>query len=172
MSPEHIEHLTDTLVQLEADIETRREDVQGRARGVGLMIRGLAAAMAILALSNLYFVNALTEEVKLMTMAMQEMTGHFANVSERMDSITLTLQDMDESVALMPVMREQMRTIAGHVAGMGEDVTGMRRSTDTMDARMDALNTGVFDMSRRFRALNASVAGMGADVDQMARPIP
>jgi hypothetical protein len=79
---------------------------------------------------------------------------------------------MDRNVALMPVMRDQLWEIGGQVDRMGQDVDGMRRTTAAMDGRMGLLNAGVFDMSQRFRGLNRSVSGMGADVDQMARPIP
>jgi len=89
-----------------------------------------------------------------------------------MQTLTGTIDGMDRSVALMPVIRDQMGAIGGQVDRMSRDVAGLRGTTARMDGRMDALNAGVFDMSQRFRGLNRSVAGMGADVDQMARPIP
>lgn len=164
--------MEETLTRLEEDLAARSEAMTRRARGVGALIRGLALAMGVLALANLYFVNALTQEVKLMILALQEMTGHFGNVSERMQTMTGTIDAMDRSVALMPVIRDQMREIGEQVDRMAGDVAGMRQTTASMDGRMDALTAGVFDMTLRFRGLNRSVAGMGSDVDQMARPIP
>jgi len=172
MNRAHLERLDEALTRLEDDLGACDTQVCERTRGVGAVIRGLAVAIGILALTNLYFVNALTEEVKLMTLAMQEMTGHFGNVAERMQTLTGTIDGMDRSVALMPVIRDQMDAIGGQVDRMSRDVAGLRGTTARMDGRMDALNAGVFDMSQRFRGLNRSVAGMGADVDQMARPIP
>jgi hypothetical protein len=86
--------------------------------------------------------------------------------------MTGTIESMDEDVALMPVIRDQMHELAGRVDRMGGDVAGMRDTTARMDSRMDGLNAGIYEMSQRFRGLNRSVAGMGEDVDQMARPIP
>ena len=105
---------------------------RGRARGVDIMIRALTAAMGILALVNLYYVNALTQEVKLMIAALGEMTGHFANVAERMDGLTGTIKAMDRSVALMPVVRDQMSELAGRVERMGGDVALMRGTAASM----------------------------------------
>lgn len=172
MNRAHLERLDEALTRLEDDLGARDTEAREHTRGVGALIRGLAVAIGILALANLYFVNALTEEVKLMTFGLQEMTGHFGNVAERMQTLTVTIDEMDRSVALMPVIRDQMGALGGQVDRMGLDVAGLRGTTGRMDGRMDALNAGVFDMSQRFRGLNRSVAGMGADVDQMARPIP
>jgi hypothetical protein len=172
MNREHIERLTETLGHLESDIKRRDDAVRERTRGVDITIRALAGAMGLLALANLYFVNDLTQEVKLMVAALREMTGHFTAVSERMDTMTGTIDGMDRNVALMPVIRDQMHELAGRVDRMGGDVALMRGTAASMDARMDGLNAGIFDMSVRFRGLNRSVSGVGADVDQMARPIP
>lgn len=172
MNREHIDRLSKTLDHLEKDLARRDDALRGRARGVDVMIRALTAAMGILALVNLYYVNALTQEVKLMIAALGEMTGHFANVAERMDGLTGTIKAMDRSVALMPVIRDQMSELAGRVERMGGDVALMRGTAASMDSRMDGLNAGIYDMSQRFRGLNRSVAGMEADVDQMSRPIP
>jgi methyl-accepting chemotaxis protein len=172
MNPEHIDRLSDTLDRLEEDLERRDDAIRGRTRGVDLTIRALAGAMGILALVNLYYVNALTQEVKLMIVAMGEMTGHFGNVAERMNGVTGTIKSMDKSVALMPVIRDQMSELAGQVDRMADDVARMSDTADRMDGRMDELNIGIYDMSQRFRGLNRSVTGMGADVDQMSRPLP
>jgi hypothetical protein len=172
MSREHLERLSETLIRLEGELQARGQEMRDRTRGVESMIRALALAMGVLALANLYFVNALTEEVKLTVGALHEMSGHFAQVAGRMDRMTGTVEAMDRNVALMPVMRDQLWEIGGQVDRMGQDVDGMRRTTAAMDGRMGLLNAGVFDMSQRFRGLNRSVSGMGADVDQMARPIP
>jgi len=91
MNREHIDRLAEALDHLEEDLKRRDETIRGRTRGVDITIRALAAAMGILALVNLYYVNSLTQEVKLMIAAMGEMTGHFANVSERMDGLTGTI---------------------------------------------------------------------------------
>jgi methyl-accepting chemotaxis protein len=172
MNREHIARLHEAMTDLERDLEQRDTALRQRTRGVDTTIRVLAGAMGILALANLYFVNSLTQEVQLMVSAMREMTGHFTQVAEHMDTMTGTIASMDEDVALMPVIRDQMHELAGRVDRMGGNVAGMRDTTTRMDARMDGLNAGIHDMSQRFRALNRSVAGMGADVDQMARPIP
>lgn len=164
--------LEETLTRLESDMAARSAEVKARVHGVGTLIRVLAAAMGVVALANLYFINDLTMEVRQSILGLQEMTGHFGEVSERMDTLTRTVESMDRQVALMPVMRDQIDEIALHVRRMESDVDGMRVSTSSMDIRLDGLNAGIFDMSRRFHGLNRSVGAMGADVNQMSRPLP
>jgi hypothetical protein len=70
---EHIERISETLENLESDLEARGEEIGERVRGVELVIRILSAVMGLLALANLYFVNDLTDEVKSMIRSMNQM---------------------------------------------------------------------------------------------------
>jgi hypothetical protein len=68
----------------------------------------------------------------------------------------------------MPVLREQMESLAVAIERMNRDVGEMSESLVEMDQRVGAVS----DMALRFRGLNRNVGQMGLDVDQMARPVP
>ena len=162
----------ESLEHLEADIDERDRANRDNEHGTQTWVRGLSWGMFLLALANLYFVNDLTLEVRDMIDAMEEMTGHFGVVSERMHRVTDKVGAMNTHVAMMPIIDAQMAEISDHIAGMERDVATMRGAAAQIDGRMDSMSLSVLDMSQRFRAVNLSVGGMSADVDQMARPVP
>lgn len=169
---EHIERLLILTRDLEQELSGRASELDRHVRGSAALVRGLVLVMGVLALANLWFVYDLTQEVRQVIAGMDEMRGHFARVSARLADIRDSTIAMERDVGLMPVVDAQMRQIGGDLDRMRAAVADMQGSTRTMDARMDGLNQDLADMSLRFRSLNRSVGAMGADVDQMARPVP
>jgi methyl-accepting chemotaxis protein len=169
---DRIDALSQLLGDLEQDLE-RSDKATGRHRpGAALWVRLLIGLVAAFALSNLYFVNNLTDEVRLVITRMQEMATLFARVSERMDQMSDEVAAIDRQVLLMPVVAEQMREMSSHVLVMEQAVSQMDGATTHLSGTVASMNTSMHDMSIRFRALNQSVGAMGVDVDQMARPVP
>ncbi|MEA3638521.1 MAG: hypothetical protein VBE63_01090 [Lamprobacter sp.] len=169
---DRIEALTELMSELELDLD-RSDSLTGRRRrGVGLWVRIVIGLVAALALSNLYFVNDLTDEVRLVILRMQEMNRLFTRVSDRMDQITLEVDAIERNVLLLPVVAEQMREMSGHVAVMEQSVSFMDRAAARLGDSVALMDGNLGDIAVRFHALNRSVGAMGADVNQMARPLP
>ncbi|MBK5930031.1 hypothetical protein [Halochromatium salexigens] len=169
---DRIEALTELMVELEMDLD-RSDLLSGRhRRGVALWVRIVIGLVALLALSNLYFVNDLTDEVRLVITRMQEMNQLFTRVSERMDQMSVEVNAIERNVFLMPVISEQMREMASHVQVIEQSVASMAQATGRLDNSVAVINTSVHEMAVRFHGLNQRVGAMGADVDQMARPLP
>jgi hypothetical protein len=169
---DRIEALTELMVELEMDLD-RSDVLSGRhRRGVALWVRIVIVLVALLALSNLYFVNDLTDEVRLVITRMQEMTELFTRVSERMDQMSGEVDAIEHNVFLMPVVAEQMGEMSSHVLAMEQSVARMRPATERLDESVAVMKTSVHEMAVRFHGLNQRVGAMGADVDQMARPLP
>lgn len=162
-----IEILKGTEAQLTQRIRTQRQ--AGRK---AVAPRVFFVLIGVLALANLYFVNQLTMEIRAIISNLNEMYGHFATVSARMSDIRDDMTQMEQEVRLMPVLREQMTALAVKVERMNADVGDMTGSLVEMDQRVGAINTSVSDMALRYRGLNQTLGQMGADVDQMARPVP
>lgn len=169
---EHIERLLILTRDLERELAGHTSDLDRHARGSAALVRALVLIMGVLALGNLWFVYDLTQEVRQVIAGMDEMRGHFGRVSARMADIRTSAAAMEHDVGLMPVVGAQMHQIGGDLDRMRAAVAAMRGTTGTMDARMDGLNRDLADMTVRFRSLNRSVGTMGADVEQMARPVP
>lgn len=169
---DRIDALSQLLGDLEQDMD-RSDQLSGlHRRGLALWVRILIALVAAFALSNLYFVNNLTDEVRLVINRMQEMATLFSRVSERMDQMSDEVAAIDRHVLLMPVVAEQMREMAAHVLVMEQAVSVMDTATSQLGNGVAIMDGNMRDMSVRFRALNQSVGAMGVDVDQMARPLP
>jgi methyl-accepting chemotaxis protein len=169
---DQIDALNAVLSDLESDLERGPlGDAAGRTDRA-LWVRLLTALVALLALSNLYFVNDLTDEVALIIDRAQQMTDVFGRVAERMDQIRAEVDDIDQSVVLMPVVSAQMREMASHVQVMGQSVTAMDRSTEGLGGAVATMDGTVRDMTMRFYDLNRTLGAVRIDVDQMARPVP
>jgi methyl-accepting chemotaxis protein len=169
---DQVERLLRSLRRLESDLVERTARASQRSRRVENLVRALAVIMGALALSNLYFVNDLTQEVRAAIANMDEMTDYFDRVSATMSAIRQTVSGMQDHVAVMPVVTAQTREIAGRMDSMRDSVTGLNATTTTLKHRMDVMNLTVVDMAHRFRSLNQSVGLMGRDVNQMSRPVP
>ncbi|MBK1705165.1 hypothetical protein [Halochromatium glycolicum] len=169
---DRIDSLTNLLTTLEHDLE-RSEEVRGRQRrGVTVWVRIIALLVAGLALSNLYFVNDLTDEVRVVITRMQEMNALFSRVSKRMDGMQAEVAAIEHNVLLMPVVSEQMREMAAHVLAMEHAVSAMHGSTEGLSDSARVMERNLRDISARFHGLNRSVGAMGVDVNQMGRPLP
>jgi len=167
-----IERLNETLSQLEHRLVQSKQAAAARAHGVTTAVRIAAGLTALLALSNLYFINELTQEVRAMIGRMEQMTSHFDHVADRMHAMRLEVDGMQRNVRLMPVMDAQMREIATHVGSMRDSVGRMQGSTEAIDGRVGRMTLSVADMAARFHGLNRSVGGISGDVNQMALPVP
>ncbi|QQO53399.1 MAG: hypothetical protein N838_08525 [Thiohalocapsa sp. PB-PSB1] len=169
---DRIEHLNQVLSRLEQMLDESQETTAERARGVALFIKVVVLLSAVLALSNLYFINDLTQEIRVVIAGMDAMTGHLDRIAARMDTIEGSVAGVGSEVHLMPVVSAQMNDIAGHVDRLTGGVEHMRQHTSNMHDRMASMNLSVAGMAMRFHALNQTIVGMGADVNQMARPLP
>lgn len=169
---DRIEHLGQVLSHLEQTLAESEEAFGERARGLALLTKLVVALIAALALSNLYFINDLTQEVQVVITGMDAMTGHLGRVVNRMDGMEDSVTAIGGDVHLMPVLSAQMNDIAGHVEGLNDGVARMQQSAGRMNTRIGAMNLSIADMTARFHGLNLTVGGMGLDVNQMARPVP
>jgi hypothetical protein len=168
---DRIERLDLLLEDLQRGCAMSAAESERRTRTVARLTRILGTLMGMLALSNLYFVNDLTQEVRLVVAQMDEMTGYFVRVSERMHAMRQEIADMEADVRLLPVIDAQVAEIADHVDAMGMGVAAMERSTAVMDAEIGGMRHALGDMAVRFRRLNSSVGTMGVDVREMAKPL-
>ncbi|UHD14350.1 hypothetical protein [Thiocapsa bogorovii] len=169
---DRIERLEALLEQLQQDADVTARPSRRNTRRVRWLIRVLGLLMAALALSNLYFVNTLTQDVRQVIAQMEIMTSYFVRVSERMHSMRGAVAAMEADVRLMPVVDAQVTAIGENVGAMGNSVDDMERSTAGLNQRVASMRGAMDDMARRFRGLNARVGAMGVDVREMAKPVP
>ena len=149
-----LDRLNQVLDQLEQTLVPGEQASGQRARGVATMIKVVVALIAALALSNLHFINDLTQEVRGVIGGMNEMTGHFDRVAARMQTMRTEIARMETDVRLMPVLQAQMAEMAGQVEQMTDAVDAMQQTTTRLEARLDRMKLTVGDMAGRLRGLN------------------
>ena len=169
---DQITNLLQTMDNLEADLLEDLEHTRRYSRRAERFIYTLIMMMGVMSLANIYFVNDITQEVRLVVRNMNEMYGHFANVSELMTRMRGIVNNMETNMKMMPIMGEQMAEIGDDTRSMKRDVGYMNSTITTLDHQIGAMNASVWDMSVRFRNLNTTIGNMGQDVHQFARPVP
>ena len=169
---DQITNLLQTMENLEADLAKGIEQTDRKAQLVERFVYTLIAVIGAMSLINIYFVNDLTQEVRLVVRNMNEMHGHFGQVSALMLRMRGTINNMDQNMRLMPIMGEQMAEIGNYTGMMKRDVDQVNTTIANLDHQIGSMNASVWDMSMRFRNVNVTVGNMGQDVNQFARPVP
>ena len=169
---DQITNLVQTMENLEADLVKGIEETSRKSQHAAWLIYSLIVITGVMSLANIYFVNDLTQEVRLVVRNMNEMYGHFGRVSELMLRMRGTVNNMEQNMTMMPIMGEQMAEIGDDTGRMKRDVAHMNSTITTLDQQIGAMNTSVWDMSMRFRNMNFTVGNMGQDVHHFARPVP
>ena len=144
---DRVEALTELMADLEQDLDRSDSLIGRRHRGVNLWVRIVVGIVAALALSNLYFVNDLTDEVRLVITRMQEMNSLFTRVSDRMDQISVEVDGIERNVLLMPVVAEQMREMASHVTVMEQSVAFMDRAAARLGDSVALMDANLHDIA-------------------------
>ena len=169
---DQVTNLLQTMENLEADLAKGIEQTDRKAQRIDRIIYTIIAVIGAMSLINIYFVNDLTQEVRLVVRNMSEMQGHFDQVSTLMLRMRGTINNMDQNMRLMPIMGEQMAEIGNYTGMMKRDVDQVNTTIANLDHQIGSMNASVWDMSMRFRNVNVTVGNMGQDVNQFARPVP
>ncbi len=167
-----LEQLLVALDNVEQDLKERTEQVKKSRNNFSTSMKVIFAVLGCLALANIYFVNSLTQEVKVMISSMVEMYQHFGRMSEQMQDMTVYVKSMENDIEMMPIMNQQMGQMNQEVSSMSNDMNAMRTDMEGMDQRITTMNKDVQQMSLRFRHMNANVGNMGYNVNQMSNVVP
>ena len=169
---DQITNLLQTMDSLETDLDKDIEQTGRKSQRVAWFIYTLIVVIGAMSLINIYYVNDLTQEVRLAIRHMNEMDQHFGQVSELMLGIRSKVSNMDQNIKMMPILGEQMAEIGDYTGTMKRDVGHVNSSITNIDHQTGAMNASVWEMSLRFRNMNATVGNIGQDVNQFARPVP
>lgn len=167
---DRIENLSDTLRQLEDEMDTRRDAVARASRSPWPTL--VFVLVASLALVNIYFVNQLMTQFQGMITGMTEMYTHFGHVASRMSDMRRYVTNMESNVTMMPPINDEMGAMSANITDITGNVSSMDRNIGIMDQRVAVMGATVTDMSQRFRHLNHNVGIMRYDVNQMSQPVP
>ena len=167
---DRIEKLLDTLKAMEDDLrEHQRESARTSRRAWPHVLLALVGCMALF---NIYYVNKLFTQSEGMIISMTQMYTHFGRVASRMSDMREYVGGMEENIAMMPIIDDEMAAMSVDIDAMTNNVGAMDGYVGMMDKRVATMGVTVLDMSQRFRHLNYNVGRMSFDVRQMAAPVP
>ncbi len=169
---EDLKKVLASLQDLEDEVNATSRNSETVARGTRSISRIVFAILGSFALLNIYFVNDLAQEIKVIIGSMNKMYVHFGNVTERVTAIRQHVQHMGLNVRTMPIIKEQMQEMNDSVVVMTNSVDAMKSNIVVLDQRIGHMNHYVNEMAGRFRHMNKNVGNMGYNVNQMSTTVP
>ncbi|HRJ53851.1 MAG TPA: hypothetical protein PLE99_13880 [Candidatus Thiothrix moscowensis] len=157
---------------LETQVQAAQENIDREHHKANITMRVVLILLGCMVLANLQFVYMLTAEFRTVIKDMVAMYEHFGRVADRMDTMAVYMQSMEQDMRLMPVMREQMALMNVRITSMSTDMGDMTQDMGNMQHQVSSMGQDMGSMSQRFHHLNSNVGGMGNDVGKMADTVP
>jgi hypothetical protein len=172
MSSDPIEKIVDHLERSEASLRATQERSREQERRTGNLIQALFLAIAAIALVNIYYVNDLFQEVKVIMRSMTTMYTRFGEMSERVHGMRGHVESMSGQIGLMPVMVEQMGNMSERMAGMRGDVGEMRERLASMTGEVSVMEQDIGSMSLMLHDVTGKVIHIRRSVGAMSNVVP
>lgn len=164
--------LTEEMEQFRVEMETIDKVASRIAAKTSRIIRIVMITLALALVFLSFLVYAMTGYLSVMLGNLDDMYSEFGIMSENMQMITHSVDNIGANVSGMPV-------IANNMSSMSTDLTGMVGSVSNINLEMNGMenNTGMIgvntgEMASRFVNLNRAVNHIGYNVNQMGKPIP
>lgn len=126
--------------------------------------------LAIIAISILILLLSLSSQVNRIANVVGEMNTHFTAISQKMDRIKGHMNSMEQQVALVRniadqvvIMDEQMERITG-------DMTTMQGQVDGIRSNLATVRTRVGGMALSVDQINLELQGMTQEMHRMGKP--
>jgi len=172
MNERDLHKIVDYLQRTEQDMRTSQEAEMASAKRTNRMIQTMFGVIGVIALSNLYFVADLAQEVRVVIRSMTKMYTQFGDMSGQMSAMRVHVDNMSENITMMPIMVEQMSAISGNMVAMKGDVDAMRGHMVNMNGQVSSMNQDIGTMTVLFRDVTGKVIGMRQQVGQMSEVVP
>jgi hypothetical protein len=171
-SAQSLDRVLRRLQQVEDGIlQNQREDA-AQVRRTHRFTQTMVAALAMVALVNLYFVGELAQEIELLIRNMDRSVVHLEEMGDRMTGMQLHFERIGESTARLPIVADQMVSISAGMQGIEGDLGGIRVRMQHMSNHVAGMDGDVDTMTRAFRELNGKLAHIRHSMSQMSGVVP
>jgi methyl-accepting chemotaxis protein len=164
--------LAEEMGQFRAEMETIDKTAVKIAASTSRTIRVVLTLLSVLSLYLIYLVFSMASYLAVMLGHLDNMYAQFGLMSDDMQVITQSVENIGGNITGMPVIAENMTGIrtdmldmVNSVESISHEITGMENSTGVI-----GLNTS--EIALRFDNLNRTVNHIGYNVNQMGKPIP
>lgn len=164
--------LTEEMGQFRAEMETLDKVATRIASKTKRIITFVMGTLVIASIFLGYLVYAMTSFLTVMLGHLDDMYAEFGVMSENMQVITRSVDNIGVNISGIPVIAENMSSMSADLKGMVGSVMDIKLEMNGMENNTGilAINTG--EMAYRFDNLNRVTNHIGYNVNQMGKPIP
>lgn len=171
-SAKSLEKVLRRLEQVEDDIRQNQLEDATQVRRTNRFTQTMVAALAVVALVNLYFVGELAQEIELLIRNMDRSIVHLEEMGGQMTGMQLHFERIGESAGRLPIVVDQMVSISAGMQDIERDLGGIRERMEHMTDHVAEMDGDVEVMTRGFREVNGKLVHIRHSMGQMSNVVP
>jgi hypothetical protein len=160
------------LQQVEDDILQNQLQDAAQVRRTHRFMQTMVAALAVVALVNLYFVGELAQEIELLIRNMDRSVVHLEEMGDRTTGMQLHFERIGESAGRLPIVVDQMVSISAGMQEIERDLGGIREGMQHMSDHVADMDADVDVMKNAFRQVNGKLVHIRHSMAQMSGVLP
>jgi hypothetical protein len=171
-SAQSLDKVLRRLQQVEDDILQNQLQDAAQVRRTHRFMQTMVAALAVVALVNLYFVGELAQEIELLIRNMDRSVVHLEEMGDRTTGMQLHFERIGESAGRLPIVVDQMVSISAGMQEIERDLGGIREGMQHMSDHVAEMDGDVDVMKSAFRQVNGKLVHIRHSMAQMSGVLP
>lgn len=164
--------LTEELGQFRTEMETLEGTAARIASKTKKIISLVMGTLSIASIFLSFLVYAMTDYLSVMLGHLDDMYAEFGIMSDNMQVITRTVDNIGDNISGIPVISENMTSMSSDLNGMVDSVKNIKTEMNGMENNTGILAVKTGEMSYRLNNLNRLTTHIGYNVNQIGRPLP
>ena len=164
--------LTEEMGQFRAEMETIDKVASRIASKTTRIIKVVMMMLAVASLVLIFLVYSMSNYLGVMLNHLDNMYAEFGIMSENMQMITGSVDNIGSNITGMPVIADNMQGMSTDLKGVVGSVQAIKHEMSGMENNTGKMGVNTKEMAHRFDNLNRAVNHIGYNVNQMGKPIP
>ena len=164
--------LTEEMRRFCAEMETIDKVATRIASKTTRIIKIVMGTLTVAFIFLGFLAYAMTSYLAVMLGHLDDMYAEFGIMSDNMQVITRSVDNIGGNISGMPVIAENMSSMSTDLKGMVGSVMDIKLEMNGMENNTGMLSVNTGEMAYRFDNLNRAVNYIGYNVNQMGKPIP
>lgn len=141
------------------------------AKRVTAILRIGMVSFGVVTLILVLMLYAFTSKMDEMIVALNTMNGQFSSMSKDMTKMKMTLYNMEQNIAYVPVITLTTSNMSNTVGGMRAEVDGMKDIIAGLNFQVYGITDKMSNITGQMSALDPAVQHIGRDVNRMSGPM-
>lgn len=164
--------LTEAMGQFRAEMEAIDKDAVRIAVSTNRIIRLVLTLLGGLSLYLVYLIFSMAGYLAVMLGHLDNMYAQFGFMSDDMQVITRSVENIGGNITGMPVLAKNMNVMSMDMLDMASSVGAINNEMLRMESSTGVIDVNIGEMALRFYNLNRAVNHIGYNVNQMGKPLP